>query len=266
MQHDRDARVESPAPASGARRWRMGLGLLFGAVVAYLLVAFVILPTVWHRYEQRHPAIADVPNVTHTKSGIPGDPLNIALIGTEEQFHRGMLAAGWYPADPITMASSLRIAIGVVFKRPFDEAPVSPLYLWGRKEDLAFEKPVGNNPRERHHVRFWQSDKRDEEGRPLWIGAATFDTHVGFSRDTGQITHHISPDVDKDRDLILADLERAGALASTYWVDGFHTVREGKNGEGDPWRTDGRLGVGVLASVAATGQAATGPAGTSDAP
>jgi hypothetical protein len=42
----------------------------------------------------------------------------------------------------------------MVFKRPDDEAPVSTLYLFGRKEDLAFEKPVGGSPKERHHVRF----------------------------------------------------------------------------------------------------------------
>src|SRR5262249_32566547 len=149
---------------------------------------------------KRHPDLADEPTVTHTRSGIPGDPLNVGLVGSEEQIDRAMVAAGGYPADRITISSSLRVAAGVVFKRPFDEAPVSPLYLYGRKEDLAFEKPVGDNPRERHHVRFWRSDKLDEDGRRLWLGSATFDKHVGFSRDTGQITHVISPDVDKDRD------------------------------------------------------------------
>ncbi len=228
-------------------RARIAASLLLGALVLYLVVAFLVLPALWHRHEERHPALADASTVTHTKSGIPGDPLNIALVGTEEQFHRGMLAAGWYPADPITIESSLRIAVGVLFKRPFDEAPVSPLYLWGRKEDLAFEKPVGDNPRERHHVRFWRSDKLDGEGRPLWLGAATFDTHVGFARDTGQITHHISPDVDKDRDLIIGDLQKAGILASVKWIQEFHKIKEGRNGEGDPWHTDGRLAVGVFA-------------------
>jgi hypothetical protein len=33
-----------------------------------------------------------------------------------------------------------------------------------------------------------------------------------------------------------------------YFVDGFHSELQGKNGGGDPWRTDGRLGVVVLKS------------------
>jgi hypothetical protein len=236
---------DSAPPQVRKRRSRL-LRALFVLLVAYLLIAFIVMPFLWHRYEERHPALADVPNVTHTKSGIPGDPLNVALVGSEEQLDRSMLATGWYPADPITLASSLRIAVGVVFKRPFDEAPVSPLYLFGRKEDLAFEKPVGDNPRERHHVRFWRSDKLDDQARPLWIGAATFDTRVGFARDTGQFTHHISPDVDADRDLIMTDLRQAGCLSDEYWINDFHKPPEGRNGEGDPWRTDGRLAVGVL--------------------
>ena len=157
-----------------------------------------------------------------------------------------MLTAKWYPADPVTMASSIRIVVDVVISRPFDEAPVSPLYLFGRKEDLAFERPVGDNPRERHHVRFWKSEKLDKDGRPLWFGSATFDIHVGFSHDTGQITHHIAADVDKDRDLLLNNLNAAGVLLSIEWIEHFHTELQGKNGGGDPWRTDGRLGVGVI--------------------
>jgi hypothetical protein len=242
---------ETAPPGKRYRRVRI-LRVVVGLLVTYLLIAFLIMPALWHRYEERHPALADVPNVTHTRSGIPGDPLNVALVGTGEQLHRGMLAAGWYRADPITLESSLRIAIGVVFKRPFDEAPVSPLYLFGRKEDLAFEKPVGDNPRERHHVRFWRADRLDDQGRPLWIGAATFDKDVGFARDTGQFTHHISARTDADRDRIMSDLRRAGCLAGEYWINDFHKVREGRNGEGDPWRTDGRLAVGVLRVVQAT--------------
>jgi hypothetical protein len=230
--------------------WRGPRAVLAGALAAlslYLLIAYLVLPWAWRRHERRHPALADAPTVTHTADGIPGDPLNIALIGTEEELHRAMLAASWYPADPITLRTSLRIATDVVFKRPFDQAPVSPLFLFGRKEDLAFEKPVGTNPRERHHVRFWRSEEVDDAGRPLWFGAATFDTHVGLSHDTGQITHHIAPDVDDDRNLLIDDLERAGMVADVDWIDDFHTARQGKNGGGDPWHTDGRLAVGLIA-------------------
>ena len=215
--------------------------------VVYLAIAYLLLPLLWRHHEMRHPAIADAPKITHTASGIPGDPLNVALVGTEEDIHRAMHAAKWYPADPITLRSAIRIAVGVVFKRSYDDAPVSSLYLWGRKEDLAFEQPVGNDPRRRHHVRFWRSEKVDEESRPLWMGAATLDIRVGLSHTTGEITHHIGSAVDLDRNKVIDDIRGAGYLAKMDWIDDFHKVSEGKNGGGDPWHTDGRLAVGVLA-------------------
>ena len=66
-----------------------------------------------------------------------------------------MLAAKWYPADRLTWRSCLRIADASVLRRAYADAPVSNLYLFG-EEDLAFEQPVGRDPRQRHHVRFWR--------------------------------------------------------------------------------------------------------------
>jgi hypothetical protein len=238
---------EPAGTASRRSRSRAAVRLLATAMVIYLAVAYGLLPLLWRGYEERHPALADAPWLTHTANDIPGDPLNVALVGTERDVHLAMLAAGWYPADPITLVSSLRIAVDVVFKKPFDDAPVSSLYLWGRKEDLAFEQLVGDNPRRRHHVRFWRSDKADKQGNPLWLGAATLDTHVGLSYTTGQITHHIGPDVDAERDKVINDIKQAGDLAAVYWIDGFDRESTGKNGGGDPWHTDGRLAVGGLA-------------------
>ena len=95
-------------------------------------------------------------------------------------------------------------------------------------------------------MRFWRAAKLDKSGRPLWIGAATFDTHVGFSHTTAQITHHIDPDVDSERDKLLMDVQKTGNLAAVDWIDGFQEKLRGKNGGGDPYHTDGRLAVGVL--------------------
>ena len=61
-----------------------------------------------------------------------------------------MLAAGLASsADPITLKSSLRIAESTDLPPLVcgEDAPVSNLYLFGRKEDLAFEKPVGDDAR-----------------------------------------------------------------------------------------------------------------------
>jgi hypothetical protein len=211
----------------------------------WLVVAYVVLPAIWKRAVVRHPALFAAPRITHTIDGIPGDPVNLALLGSEADLLRGMTTAKWFPADPITLRSSLRIALDSVLRRPDGEAPVSTLELFGRKQDLAFEQPVGDSPRQRHHVRFWRWD-RLEDGREVWFGAATFDERVGLSHTTGQITHHIGPDVDAERDRILSQLQKAGLTTEADWLTGFHTELNGKNGGGDPWHTDGRLGVAVL--------------------
>jgi hypothetical protein len=144
------------------------------------------------------------------------------------------------------LRSSLRTVADTVFRRPYPTAPVSNLYLWQRKEDLAFEQPVGKDPRSRHHGRFWVSEQVAEGGRPLWVGSATLDTRVEFSHRTGLITHRIGPAVDWERDKLLEDLRRAGEVERSSWIDQFQEKLEGRNGGGDRYFTDGRLAVGVL--------------------
>jgi len=209
----------------------------------WAVAAYVLIPHLWKRHYRRH--FSATPRVTHTSDGHPGDPVNVAIEGSESELLMAMKAAGWDPADPITLRSSLRIAVDSVLRRPDDDAPVSALFLYGRKQDFAFELPVGNSPRQRHHVRFWKRD-RPEDGRPVWVGSATFDERVGLSHTTGQITHHIGPDVDAERDLIMTGLKKAGWVQREFYVDGFHQNPEGRNGGGDLWRTDGRLGAIVL--------------------
>jgi hypothetical protein len=212
----------------------------------YLTAAYVLAPAAWLRYAHKHPSLDDVPGITETADDHPGDPINVALIGTEIQLKRIMLAATWYPADPLTLRSCLEIADAVVLKKPYEDAPVSNLYLWGRREDLAFEQAAGDDPRRRHHVRFWRSDKSDADGRPVWVGSAMFDERVGFSHTTGQVTHVTAPDVDRERDYLIRQLDETGDLSEVYAIDGFHKVLQGRNGGGDPWYTDGRLLVGII--------------------
>jgi hypothetical protein len=79
------------------------------------------------------------------------------------------------------------------------------------------------------------------------MGAATHDLGVELSRTTGEVTHHISPEVDAERDLLLDDLARATPGLATRWLADFHPILQGRNGGGDPWHTDGRLPVATLA-------------------
>ena len=182
--------------------------VVLSVVLAYLALAYLALPALWNHYEHQR-RLADLPMVTRTAQGIPGDPINVGLIGDKLDVLCAMRAAGWYPADPVTLRSSIEIAGSVLLDRPYHDAPVSPLFYLGRHEDFAFEKPVGGSADRRHHVRFWKVLDQGQEKRPVWLGDATFDRGVGVSHYTGAITHHISADIDAERGLLAADLEAA---------------------------------------------------------
>jgi hypothetical protein len=246
------AGAREPMTASRGTARRAGRWILL-AVAVYLALAYLVLPALWRHYEHL-PAMASMPKVTRAPDGLPGDPLNVALVGTEAEVQRAFAAARWYPADPITLRSALGIAEGVVLRRPDPEAPVSDLFLFRRRQDLAFEKDVGGSPRERNHVRLWRTEVRADGDRPVWIGAATFDRSVGLSHTTGQITHHIAADIDAERDRLMQNLVAAGQLSALFFVTGVGPTLNGRNGGGDRYFTDGELAVGVLAPEGAAGR------------
>jgi len=231
--------LESQRQRAHSRLERMLL-LSFVAVIAYTALAYLLLPLFWTHYEHQK-GLADLPMVTRTAQGIPGDPINVGLIGDTKDVLCAMQAAGWYPADPVTLRSSIEIAGSVLLDRPYRDAPVSPLFWLGRREDLAFEKPDGNSADHRHHVRFWKALAQGQEQRPVWLGAVTYDRSVGVSRYTGAITHHIGPDIDAERKLLAADLENAAMVEAKYQVTGIGPTMDGRNGGGDLYYTDGEV-------------------------
>jgi hypothetical protein len=224
---------------------RMAIGAMIAVLFAYLLLAYLVIPEIWIFHDaERNQKPGNM--VTTTEQGIPGDPINVGLVGSKEEVIRAFAAAGWDPADKITLRTSIDIGLSVVLDRPDLDAPVSPLFFEGRKQDLAFEKAVGKSADERNHVRFWLTNQHGPNNRPLWLGSASFDRGVGFSHDTGQVTHHIGPDLDAERNLIISDLLKAGQLMSSYEIEGIGATKEGRNGGGDPYFTDGKALVGVL--------------------
>lgn len=219
--------------------------LAVGAVVVYLLLAYLILPAAWTHYEHQ-PGLAGRPMVTRTGQGIPGDPLNVGLVGDRDDIARAMHEAGWFPADPLTLRSDAEIVGSVLLDRPDPNAPVSTLFLDGRREDLAYELPVGDNAKHRHHVRLWHVMDKGAEGRPVWLGSASFDRRVGISHYTGQVTHDIAPDIDAERDFLSDTLVKAGMAQSLYEISGVGPTVNGRNGEGSRYWTDGEIRVVVL--------------------
>lgn len=216
------------------------LRILLPVLLCYLLLAYLILPSLWRHYEHQKK-LDGLPMVTTTPQGIPGDPINVGMVGSSKDILCAMREAGWYAADPVTWKSSIEISGSVLLDQPYPRAPVSPLFYAGRSEDLAFEKPVGKSADQRHHIRLWMVLKDGEEGRPVWLGAATFDRSVGLSHYTGAITHHIAPDIDLDRDLVETSLQAAGTITARYQVMGIGPTLLGRNGGGDSYFTDGEV-------------------------
>jgi hypothetical protein len=225
-------------------KWQ-ALTILAALIALYVFVSYLVLPATWARIEHE-PGLSKYTMLTATAQGIPGDPINVCLVGDREDVVRAFHAAGWYPADPITLRTSVEIIGSVLLDRPYKTAPVSPLFFDGRREDLAFEKPVGSSADRRQHVRLWLMLASGADAKPVWLGSATFDSGVTLSRDTGQVTHRIAANVDAERDRLIAGLNDALMVASIYQMRGIGPTLAGRNGEGDPYYSDGEIWVARL--------------------
>jgi len=232
--------ISTDGPSHRRSRLRRAATLALFILLAYVVLAYVILPALWTHHEHQK-GLAGLPMVTRTAQGIPGDPINVGLIGNEKDVVCAMHAAGWFPADPITLKSSIEIVGSVLLDRPYRDAPVSNLYYLGRREDLAFEKPVGSSADRRNHVRFWKVLDQGEEKRPVWLGSATLDRGVGVSHYTGAVTHHIDADLDRERQVLAGDLENSGMVEAKYQVTGIGPTMAGRNGGDDLYYTDGEV-------------------------
>ncbi|MDO5068541.1 MAG: LssY C-terminal domain-containing protein [Propionibacteriaceae bacterium] len=245
-------------------QWSWWLVLYF--VLMWLVATYLALPRL-------HKALTSiyVPHYfigrSRTGDGLLGDPVNLAVDGTEGQIHTVMRKAGWTKADPINLRSSLRIAWGSVSGKSYAEAPVSSLYIFDQKQDFAYQMEVDGNPAQRHHVRFW----RCPEGWLLpggekvdWVAAGTYDRSVGLSLFTLQVTHKIDANIDVERDFIVDSVLYANEAAEVKVLENFSTGYHSRNGGGDVVRTDGNLPVLQLGEVKVESEEA--PAETMPAP
>ncbi|MCW2289313.1 LssY C-terminal domain-containing protein [Leucobacter luti] len=222
-------------------------GILF-FIAFWVLLAYLVLPRL-HRILTSIYVPDYFIGRTRTSDGLLGDPINLALRGPADELHAAMLAAGWTRADAVTLRSSWGIIVSTVTRRSYDRAPVSPLFLFGRMQDFAYQQEVEGNPAKRHHVRFWRTPDDwllPGGSRVDWLAAGTFDRAVGFSLFTLQITHRIDADTDIERDHVVATVQSANPAVSLVTLHDFSTGYHSRNGGGDSIRTDGDLPIIVL--------------------
>jgi hypothetical protein len=197
--------------------------------LTYVIAAYVVLPRTV-RMSLQVLQRKRVPRYTITADGLPGDPVNLVLKGTRAQLHAAFASAGWTVADPLTLASSWHMVRAFLLNTPYPTAPFSTLYLYGRGQDLGFQKAINNSPRRRHHVRFWAlslgrteamlgklsfwlgNERPSDQGELFWVGAGTKDTGFSLTRLTFQITHATDSDTNAERDFIIRELKTIGAI------------------------------------------------------
>jgi hypothetical protein len=205
--------------------WILAVGLTY-AIAAYVILPQVIRLGLKLLHRKR------VPSFTTTGDGLPGDPVNVALVGTLPQLRMAFAALGWSEADRLSLSSSWGMIRAFVFNSPYPTAPFSTLYLFGRGQDVGFQKAIDNSPRKRHHIRFWSlslaraedtwaggaasfwlnTDRPPDDEQVLWVGAGTRDTGLSLTHLTFQITHATDSDTNVERDYIIAELENIGSI------------------------------------------------------
>jgi hypothetical protein len=182
--------------------------------------------------------LADAPQRAEGKNKAPGDPLNLVLVGNADQIRNAFQQAGWSEAAKMTRTSVMGTLRAVASGEGYEQAPVSQLYLYGRAEDLAFEKML-NTFMKRHHLRLWRSPVTTPDGREIWLGAATHD--IGLDVHPGVVSHAIDPDLDAERAKVGADLMAGGSVATEQLVTRPNPLSEGKTATGGTWKTSGQL-------------------------
>ncbi len=244
---------------------------MIALAATYAIAAYVILPYAVRMglkiLQRQH-----LPRFTITPDGLPGDPVNLALIGSFEQLRRAFAAAGWTEAEKLNLASAWRMARAFVLNTSYPAAPFSTLILFGRGQDIGFQLAIDGSPRKRHHVRFWAKGLAQAEAgvdtaefwlntdRPqggthvLWVGAGTKDTGFSLTRLTFQITHATDSDTNAERDYIIKALQRSGVIGA---VDFYQAGDQLSADHVNHYVTDGEVAVAALIDQASLGSAAS---------
>jgi hypothetical protein len=184
---------------------------------------------------------ADVPRRVGDLQGNPGDMVNYALIGTQDQVTRAFAAAGWVQVDKTTQDAVVHGLISTLSHAAYTEMPMSTLYLFGRSQDLSYARadPLAVAAI-RHHLRVWKTTET-VGGEPLWVGSATHDN--GFEKDqrNGGVTHHIDANVDQERDFLEQSFSGAGVIAGAAYVMPANPLTTAKTATGGSFESDGRI-------------------------
>jgi hypothetical protein len=203
--------------------------LFFALFFTYVATAYFFVPALFRIYRFFYRPV-HIPRYCVTPDGFASDPINIGFVGTKKQIKNAMMRAGWHEADKRSIRTLWKLFRSIVFRQSYLNAPFSTLYLFGRSQDIGFQKPIEGSSSHRHHVRFWACHLEGPEkfhehvifwkrfhrptrsakiGRQLYVGAASKDIGIKLIRHNLQFTHMIHPDTDSERELIVNDVRQS---------------------------------------------------------
>jgi hypothetical protein len=192
---------------------------LIALLLTYGVAAYVLIPALIRGWRILFP------------DGFASDPLNVGIICTRRELIIAMEKAGWNLADPTNPSSVIKQIFSIVFNQRYLNSPMSLLYLFGRKQDVAFSMPVRKTNLNRHHVRFWATtfDEKHQLSphsihwhnrkahiygdKLLWVGAASLDVGLMPIKHNWQLTHMVDPDTNKERELIIRGISTTSKIA-----------------------------------------------------
>jgi len=185
-------------------------------------------------------ALAEMPCCATTEAGTgTEDPLNFVLLGDRRDIFASLLRAGWKVSEVLDRQTAFRLFYSYFFGEEYLHAPISSVYLFGRRQDLAMEK-ARETARERNHLRVWMTPLRFQ-GQPVWIGQISRD--IGLSYSLGSfLGHQVDPDVDEARGYLVQDLLRTQNMTRFGWAQGVGATPASAPrhmADGTPFYTDG---------------------------
>jgi LssY-like putative type I secretion system component LssY len=185
---------------------------------------------------------------TNADGTVDGDPLNLVFVGEIDEIFSALLDRQWNMTEELDLGSSWKETKAFLFGTSFRHAPASPLYFYGRRQDVTIQKPR-TTIEARNHLRLWRAPMQFE-GKPVWVGQVSRDIGVRFTLDTWNLTtHRIDPHVDDTREYLVADLFHSRLVTKVAYVKGSPAATLAsprKNLTGDWYITDGLRAVLVF--------------------
>jgi hypothetical protein len=185
--------------------------------------------------------VQQLPQRTTTLKSVNADLVNLVFLGSKQQVESAFREAGWHNSDPPSRRTFVHNFYALLNNSGYQQQPMITLLLDGKPQGMTWQKNLNSYAR-RDHLRIWEW-MPEGATEPVWVSSSTHDTGAYLSVKAKGFVHHISPDIDNEREKIIRDLNFSGCIKSVAYVQrpGLTTLTQ--NANGDVMRTDGSIAV-----------------------